>query len=458
MTIADAVLRFVALAAVCLSCVSSLRVAPVPLSAERLLALQLRRRSFLLPVARHCLVRRERALWQMSLESTESCGQSAGKQHEPNTGDGGLARMRGEVADALEPDTAERNPESSGDSTGGGLADTDGTNDGMDWLAEWSDFLSATAHEGTSTPVVLIVGDGNLSYSLAMAKAIRGMKLIATTYDSEDCVVERYGAADVIRELKDRGVTVAHGIDATALEETLSRSRCVELGTTPDCILFNFPHHPGKGRIQKNRDLLRDFFKSAARLVASKPSSIIRVALAAGQGGTPIDKPRLWGDTWQVTAQAAEAGLLLCEVKPFRPPAGYYCRGYRSQDKGFRLSGALVHVFRPEGQGRRGIFPPEWTHDISFWVPPTFDATHFYELAKQNESVIRVEELEVFSRAHLPEAAATFHASLPPEYQESRTFRVTYASCRVALSKEAARDQQIRLRAAAADTLNVVLR
>ena len=40
----------------------------------------------------------------MSLESTESCGQSAGKQHEPNTGDGGLARMRGEVADALEPD------------------------------------------------------------------------------------------------------------------------------------------------------------------------------------------------------------------------------------------------------------------------------------------------------------------------------------------------------------------
>jgi len=63
------------------------------------------------------------------------------------------------------------------------------------WLSEWMMF---------SRGRVLVVGDGSLSFSLALARAFPNMQLIATTFDSEDFVLQRYGAKDVISELKDR--------------------------------------------------------------------------------------------------------------------------------------------------------------------------------------------------------------------------------------------------------------
>jgi hypothetical protein len=63
------------------------------------------------------------------------------------------------------------------------------------WLSEWMMFSRGT---------VLVVGDGNLSFSLALARAFPSMQLIATTFDSEDFVLQRYGAKDVISELRDR--------------------------------------------------------------------------------------------------------------------------------------------------------------------------------------------------------------------------------------------------------------
>lgn len=56
----------------------------------------------------------------------------------------------------------------------------------------------------------------------------------------------------------------------------------------------------------------------------------MRVSLAQGQGGTPVDKQRVWGDHWQLTAQAACAGLILKEVHEFFPPPGYTSCGYKS--------------------------------------------------------------------------------------------------------------------------------
>ena len=237
------------------------------------------------------------------------------------------------------------------------------------WLATWKDFVDGT---------VLIVGDGNLSFSLAMARAFPRMRLVCTTYDTEDFVLDKYGAEDVIRELVERGADVHHCIDATALQQTLAGRQGPDFSA--DCIVFNFPHHPGKGRIQRNRDLVRDFLLSARTVLA--PHGQIRVSLAAGQGGTPIDKPRLWGDTWQVAEQGAMAQLLLAEVYPFLAPPGYYCRGYKSQDKGFHLTGAMQHIFVPEGQGVQGLYPAAWPHDISFWVPGGFEDRLFEDLAR----------------------------------------------------------------------------
>lgn len=72
--------------------------------------------------------------------------------------------------------------------------------------------------------------------------------------------------------------------------------------------------------------------------------------------------------------------------------------------------------------------------------------------------VISVEKLENFRRDHLPHKAAALHQDLPAEFQESRAFRVTYTSSTSALSKDGARELQLRLRERVVEELGVVLR
>ncbi|KAG8008597.1 Ferredoxin-fold anticodon-binding domain-containing protein 1 [Nibea albiflora] len=74
----------------------------------------------------------------------------------------------------------------------------------------------------------------------------------------------------------------------------------------------------------------------------------VHVSLCNGQGGTQADHPkREWHNSWQVVAMAAEAHLILTDVRPFESEKyqSYKCTGYRSQDKGFHVEKALVHVF-----------------------------------------------------------------------------------------------------------------
>lgn len=58
----------------------------------------------------------------------------------------------------------------------------------------------------------------------------------------------------------------------------------------------------------------------------------IHVSLCNGQGGTPADHPkREWHNSWQVAAMAAEAHLVLTDVRPFETEKyqSYKCTGYR---------------------------------------------------------------------------------------------------------------------------------
>lgn len=58
----------------------------------------------------------------------------------------------------------------------------------------------------------------------------------------------------------------------------------------------------------------------------------VHVALCNGQGGTPADHPkREWHNSWQVAAMAAEAHLILSDVRPFECEKyqSYKCTGYR---------------------------------------------------------------------------------------------------------------------------------
>lgn len=59
----------------------------------------------------------------------------------------------------------------------------------------------------------------------------------------------------------------------------------------------------------------------------------ILVTLCKGQGGTKADKPqREWCNSWQVTAKAANAGLMLNRVSLFEGPKlfeEYLSTGFR---------------------------------------------------------------------------------------------------------------------------------
>ena len=136
---------------------------------------------------------------------------------------------------------------------------------------------------------VVLCGEGDFSFARALVRlhaeharhgtkssaAVRLPRFVCTSFDDAEEVERRYGetSSSAIAELKELGATVLHGVDATklavcsallgALDDPRSRSR----GRGKLVVVFQFPHHPGKGRIDVNRALLGGFFRSAVALV-----------------------------------------------------------------------------------------------------------------------------------------------------------------------------------------------
>ena len=115
---------------------------------------------------------------------------------------------------------------------------------------------------------VLTVGDGDLSFSLALVRAF-DIQVVATTWLSAEDLVQRYRSAAGTRdELLERGMPVLHEVDACNLQKLL------ELGyVTPfDVAIFNFPHlgdvavdchRPDSEHVRKHVALLSHFLHSA---------------------------------------------------------------------------------------------------------------------------------------------------------------------------------------------------
>lgn len=183
---------------------------------------------------------------------------------------------------------------------------------------------------------VLLLGEGNFSFSVGLLNIGLELKLTATCYES--ILTEKQITNCEI--LRSHGVRVLSGIDATKIHE------CEPLmGKRFNKIIFNFPHTGGKMKINKNRELLCLFFGSASNLLALPGGNIV-VSLCSGQGADYLGK-RIWSDSWQVVDMAGHANLLLIECSLFDWslfPA-YSNVGYRNLEKGFHSEDAVVHRF-----------------------------------------------------------------------------------------------------------------
>eukprot|EP00095_Tigriopus_kingsejongensis_P006353 maker-scaffold390_size186308-snap-gene-0.33 protein:Tk06353 transcript:maker-scaffold390_size186308-snap-gene-0.33-mRNA-1 annotation:"ascorbate peroxidase-like" len=182
-----------------------------------------------------------------------------------------------------------------------------------------------------------------------------GMDISCTCFEKHFVSEEAQANAAVLLDL---GANVALGIDATQLSESFP-------DTVFDRVMFMFPHVGGKMRIEKNRQLLKDFAQSLNEVTHAQ--SQVVVALTDGQGGTLIDsRAREPANSWQIVKMMSFGGFQLvdcfkCDLRAFSP--AYRAFGYRSLDKGFSSTNPTIHIFQPNSWAQRSSqLPRVYSH------------------------------------------------------------------------------------------------
>lgn len=210
---------------------------------------------------------------------------------------------------------------------------------------------------------ILIVGDGNFSFSLSFSLKWPEKQIVATSFQEKETLVRDYEAtSDTIAKLQERGVILYYNIDATKLQfykELIEHSF--------NCIIFNFPHPGGKNNIIKNKELVQGFLCSAAKVL--EPLGEIWVTLCKGQGGTPLDAAdRGYENSWKIVELAAANSLIITDIRTFliQDWPMYTPTGYRGNDKGFAMEGAMTHVFTKERIDRKPWQPAPLPLRVTF--------------------------------------------------------------------------------------------
>ncbi|XP_021310116.1 uncharacterized protein LOC8055837 [Sorghum bicolor] len=223
--------------------------------------------------------------------------------------DGSGGKATSEVAEKEEPRPAERVP-LPGMGRGNGAGPTDGVpaatavegeeeeEEEEKWLKDYSSMHS-----------ILTVGDGDFSFSLALASKFgSGALMVATSLDTYEVLIGKYRDAESnTTKLKRLETMVLHGIDVKRMKyHTDLTSRRF------DRIVFNFPHAGFKGKeddmhlIKLHKKLLRDFFSNARHLLM--PCGEIHVR---HKRGGPYER-------WDLEHLASESSLIMFAKESFQ--------------------------------------------------------------------------------------------------------------------------------------------
>lgn len=231
---------------------------------------------------------------------------------------------------------------------------------------------------------ILTVGDGDFSFSLALARALKGARVVATSYESHASLAKVYGAVctDALRELEQLGAVVAHGVDAAELGTTLP------VGAVPtggfDRVVWNFPcvargtdgavmsgagagaDARGSADIEANRRLVARFCTGGAALLAAQGE--LHITHKVGLQQWHIEQQGLQQGLQQEQQEAAQAAATGAGVAgPLHGPLEYagavaFDRAayppYRPRKaltaKGFPTTDARTFVFARCGTTRGG--------------------------------------------------------------------------------------------------------
>ncbi|TPX47582.1 hypothetical protein SeMB42_g02098 [Synchytrium endobioticum] len=168
--------------------------------------------------------------------------------------------------------------------------------------------------------VILLLGDGNFSFALALSRFLRAGQpealqiayrylhkeippcqpqhqprqyhVLATSFDTYDQVIDKHPESrDILRKIGAlEFAQVMHGVNAWELQTTFQSRQAF------DAIIWNHPHL-GTEDFRLHRFLMAHFFKSCADVLA--PNGHVCVSLVSGQE-----------ERWDLVGQANRAGLI----------------------------------------------------------------------------------------------------------------------------------------------------
>jgi 25S rRNA (uracil2634-N3)-methyltransferase len=247
-----------------------------------------------------------------------------------------ITKIRGDTMSEALKRRAASNKKKNG-ITAGGASSSGGADDGAGvsrWRKKKDKAKIRVEARGTSDAPhgyhggmkVLCVGDGNMSFALALATVCgnEGTNLVVTTRETLGVARKIYGDAcdATVEALEACGATVHFGVECETLRaraKTLQETSSGSAGAF-DRIVFNFPD-AGVGKVgplsvQAQRELLASFFENAPSLL--KGSGEMHVALQTG--------PPYAG--WNIEGVGAKCGVVLKTVVEFEAsdfPGYEYC-------------------------------------------------------------------------------------------------------------------------------------